>query len=154
MGFTCIILQYVTSNTVTRTHYSTVYALTYTQVYAVGNSPHQTAPFHQFRDSAAPYSFVLVPVSRITQFILQGFRFVHEQVPSIHTPQYTMASAIMHCNSLALTRNELRSQNKHYISHSCTHGNDCDSPLFPCTSVREGSLLSVTQTLGAKLQKV
>lgn len=154
MGFTCVILQCVTSSTDTRTHYSIVYVLTYTQVYAVGNSPHQTASFHRFRDSAAPYIFVLVPVSRVTQFILQGFRFVREQVPSIHTPLYTTASVIMHCNSLALTRNEIRSQNKHYVSHSCTHGNDCDSLLFPFTSVREGSLLSVTHTLGAKLQKV
>lgn len=154
MSITCVILQHVTSNTVTRTHYSTMYTLTYKQVHAVGNSPHQTAPFHQFRDSAVPYIFVLVPLSRVTQFVLQGFRFVHEQVPSIHTPQYTTASAIIRCNSLALTRNEIRSQNKHYVSHSCTHANDCDFLLFPCTSVREGSLLSVNQTLGAKFQKV
>jgi len=40
MSFTCVILSYVTSNTVTITHYSTVYVLTYMQVNAVGNSPH------------------------------------------------------------------------------------------------------------------
>lgn len=130
MSFTCVILKYVTSNTVTRTHYNTLCILTYMHVHAVGNSPLQTAPFHQFRDSAAPYIFVLVLVSRVTQFVLQGFRFVHEQVPSIHTTPHT-SSAIIHCNSLALTRNEIRSQNKHYVSHSCTHANDCACHLFP-----------------------